>query len=340
MASIGRINIAFAVIFLFLVPVRPAAASDCITVFHYDDQGNVLRTSKHGEICKDERNDPIPDKAYLDSSTNKKDKPPRAPNKVPPVPRQIVVADPSEQLVKQLHRYSLRKVDGEHLPTLDVTIIVLRIVPGRTVEKVIRELRKAFPGIVVDLHHTYDLSRAGKKGKRGTMFGVLKGIDWLAAARVYVVNMSIAGPGNGIFSYVLRKGIKKRLVMVAAARNGGPSAKPAWPAAHPQVASITAIDRRISVYRYANRGSYIDFAAPGVNVPTPLRSGRAFKTGTSFASPYVAAMTAMLVAQGRQRDMGILRQRLKRYVIDLGKPAETRFSAGAWCAPVRPARAA
>ena len=162
--------------------------------------------------------------------------------------------------------------------------------------------------------------RAGKKGKRGTMYGILKGIDWLATVRVHVVNMSIAGPPNSIFSYVLKKGIKKGLVMVAAAGNGGPRAKPAWPAAHPLVASITAIDQRMSVYRFANRGSYIDFAAPGVNVPTPSRRGRAFKTGTSFASPYVAAMTALLVAQGRQRDMGVLRRRLKQYVVDLGKP--------------------
>jgi subtilisin family serine protease len=338
---------------------------------------------------------------------------------VAPISGQIVIADPPKGLTKQLHKFGLRKIAGTHLRTLDVNILVLRIIPGRTVNSVLKALREAYPGIIVDKHHAYDSSsagsakglgfpikmigwgrvpqtcgqgvkvgmidtavdashpslcgriiiqrhfltknkqpsdpthgtavaailvgrsmpdgttgllpsatlyaanifeRVGKKGKRGTMFGILKGLDWLATTRVHVVNMSIAGPANGVFRYVIQKGIKKGMVLVAAAGNVGPRAKPAWPAAHPLVASITAIDRRMSIYRYANRGAYIDFAAPGVNVPSSTRHGRTYKTGTSFAAPYIAAMTALMVSQGRQRDMNVLRKKLKRYVIDLGKP--------------------
>jgi subtilisin family serine protease len=162
--------------------------------------------------------------------------------------------------------------------------------------------------------------KVGKNRKRGTMYGILKGLDWLATVRVHVINMSIAGPANVVFNYVIKKGMKKGLVLVAAAGNGGPRAKPAWPAAHPDVASVTAIDRRMSVYRYANRGAYIDFAAPGVNVPTASHNGKTYKTGTSFAAPYISAMTALMVAQGRQRDIGVLRRKLQRYAVDLGQP--------------------
>lgn len=321
--------------------------------------------------------------------------------------------------MRELREYGLRKVDGAHLSTIDVNIMVLTILPGRTVEKVIRDLRKTFPGIVVDLNHTYDLSqggdgkalpfpnkmigwgrtpkncgqgfrigmidtavdkshpvlkgrviiqrhflsknkkpsgtehgtavaailvgnplpdgssgllpaatlyvanifeRAGKKGKRGTIYGILRAIDWLVSARVHAVNLSIAGLRNSIFGYVIGKGVKKGLVMVTAAGNGGPRAKPAWPAAHSQVTSVTAIDKRLTIYRHANRGTYIDFAAPGVNVPTPSSRGPAYKIGTSFAAPYITALTAMLVAHSRERDIDVLRKKLKRYVIDHGNP--------------------
>jgi minor extracellular protease Epr len=46
-------------------------------------------------------------------------------------------------------------------------------------------------------------------------------------------------------------------------------------------------------YRYANRGSYVDVSAPGVEIWTALPDAKeGYRTGTSFAVPFVTAILA------------------------------------------------
>ncbi|MCL9999248.1 MAG: S8 family serine peptidase, partial [Erythrobacter sp.] len=55
----------------------------------------------------------------------------------------------------------------------------------------------------------------------------------------------------------------------------------------------TAVDAQNRVYRYANRGAHVDFAARGVAVPAIDAKGEVRDaTGTSFAAPLVAARLA------------------------------------------------
>jgi subtilisin family serine protease len=57
---------------------------------------------------------------------------------------------------------------------------------------------------------------------------------------------------------------------------------------------VTAVDRNLAPYRYANRGDHIDLAAPGVDVWTAIPGRREGpQTGTSFAVPYVTAVVAV-----------------------------------------------
>jgi subtilisin family serine protease len=118
---------------------------------------------------------------------------------------------------------------------------------------------------------------------------------------------------------VAKKSIRNGLVLVAAAGNGGPGAKPAYPAAYNQVVSVTALDGKKRVYKYANRGNYIDFAAPGVNVWTPARGGGKLQSGTSFAVPFITSLVALLIHGGNPPDPDLLRAKLRRYVQDLGR---------------------
>ena len=56
---------------------------------------------------------------------------------------------------------------------------------------------------------------------------------------------------------------------------------------------MTAVNKKMSGYRYANQGSYIDLAAPGVDIWTTLPGAQqGYHTGTSFAAPYVTAALA------------------------------------------------
>ena len=120
---------------------------------------------------------------------------------------------------------------------------------------------------------------------------IVAALDWLVARRIRVLNISIEGPDNLVLAHEIRRALAAGVMIVAAAGNDGPAAPPAYPAAYPGVIAVTAVDEQDRVYRRANRGAYITFAARGVNVPSPLEppAPRSF-SGTSFAAPVVAAV--------------------------------------------------
>ncbi|HEY7641102.1 MAG TPA: S8 family serine peptidase [Steroidobacteraceae bacterium] len=125
---------------------------------------------------------------------------------------------------------------------------------------------------------------------------IASAIDWLVENHMRVINISIEGPDNLVLAHVIKRALAADIAIVAAAGNGGPGAAPAFPAAYPGVIAVTAVDEKGQVYRRANRGDYIAFAARGVRVESEYESSssKTAKTisGTSFASPVVAAVIA------------------------------------------------
>jgi len=123
---------------------------------------------------------------------------------------------------------------------------------------------------------------------------MLKALEWLKDRGVSVANLSFSGPEDELIHHAIRRMAAAGIVVVSAAGNDGPSAPPSYPAAYEEVIAVTAVDRKLSVYTYANRGAYIDVAAPGVGVWTALPGKReGVQTGTSFAVPYVTAVVAV-----------------------------------------------
>lgn len=123
---------------------------------------------------------------------------------------------------------------------------------------------------------------------------LLAALDWLKKNEVAIINLSFAGPKDDLVHHAVKKLARSGVVLVAAAGNDGPHAAPRYPAAYPEVVAVTAVDRNLAPYRYANRGAYIDVAAPGVGIWTALPGKReGVQTGTSFAVPYVTAVLAM-----------------------------------------------
>jgi hypothetical protein len=123
---------------------------------------------------------------------------------------------------------------------------------------------------------------------------MLQALHWLKKNSVAVVNLSFAGPEDDLLHHAVKELTRAGVVVVAAAGNEGPAAPPSYPAAYPEVIAVTAVDRNLAIYRYANRGDQIDLAAPGVDVWTAI-PGRLEgpQTGTSFAVPYVTAVVAV-----------------------------------------------
>lgn len=134
------------------------------------------------------------------------------------------------------------------------------------------------------------------QGEAGTSTGtIVTGLDWLLSRGVRIINMSLEGPMDPVLGEAIRRAEAKGCVIVAAAGNLGPAAPPSYPAAFPGVIAVTAIDRDDHIYRYANSGDYISFAALGVDVVTALPpNAQHLDSGTSFAAPVVAALVARL----------------------------------------------
>ena len=139
--------------------------------------------------------------------------------------------------------------------------------------------------------------------------------------RVQVVNLSMAGPDNKALRFALERAHKMGLIPVAAAGNWGPAERPAYPAAYDDVIAVTAFDSGGNVYEMANRGPYIDFAAPGVKLWTAVPEGGRYQSGTSFATPYVTARVAATSARLRIGNVGMLRDLLRGQAVDMGTPS-------------------
>ncbi len=138
--------------------------------------------------------------------------------------------------------------------------------------------------------------QTAEQGEFASTVSLIKALNWLVTQEVSVVNISLAGPPNQLLETALARVRERGVLAIAAAGNGGPMAQPMYPAAYPQVVAVTATDRRGRAFRLANRGEYVDIAAPGVNVRHALAGGGyASSSGTSYAVPFVTVAAARLL---------------------------------------------
>ncbi len=94
-----------------------------------------------------------------------------------------------------------------------------------------------------------------ERGEIASTVSLLRALDWLISTEVDVVNISLAGPPNRLLEAALQRAAQQNVLVMAAAGNGGPVARPMYPAAYDTVVAVTAVDTGNKVFRLANRGS-------------------------------------------------------------------------------------
>ncbi|WP_250033358.1 S8 family peptidase [Paractinoplanes maris] len=175
------------------------------------------------------------------------------------------------------------------------------------------------------------------KDGSGFMSDAAEGIIWAADHGANVINMSLGATKavsavTNAITYARSKGV----VVVAAAGNERAKGSPtSYPAADAGVIGVAATDSADKVATYSNAGSYVDIAAPGTSIlstyPTALggKTGYVSMSGTSMASPHVAAVAALLKAYQPSLTPDQVEAALKSSAVDLGtKGRDNDFGAG------------
>ncbi len=118
--------------------------------------------------------------------------------------------------------------------------------------------------------------------------------------RIKVINFSgvIEGSGNAELNATLTKLLNHNISIVAAAGNNYNKGdyNVSYPADFPGVISVGSIDKDLQISSFSQRGSNLDFVAPGENVFSLSINNQINNNldGTSFSAPYYTAAIAFL----------------------------------------------
>lgn len=148
----------------------------------------------------------------------------------------------------------------------------------------------------------------------GSLIDVLDGMLYAFEEGADVINLSLAGAitdpeAISVISEVVRivttdtsRG-KPGAVVVAAAGNSGAGSWTMFPAADSRVIAVASTDASDRVTASSSRGPWVDVAAPGNAILSACggTSGYCYMSGTSMASPLVAAAAAVLRQQNPNR---------------------------------------
>jgi subtilisin family serine protease len=159
-----------------------------------------------------------------------------------------------------------------------------------------------------------------------------------------IINMSLGGPGDDpALASAVTAASNAGALIIASAGNTGTS-DPRFPAAYPEVVSVSAVGPDRQLASYSSFGSTIDIAAPGGDFADGDGSFGILSTvwnfvtgsptydvfnGTSMAAPHVAGVAALILAANPGLSASQLRSRLLDFAVDVGVPGpDDRYGAG------------
>jgi hypothetical protein len=124
---------------------------------------------------------------------------------------------------------------------------------------------------------------------------IIRGIRAAVAAGPSVINLSVGGPfaTNSLYEAALWALGKGSLVVAAAGNDLLGRNRHFYPASYPHVLTVGSVGRLGEPSAFSTSNEFVDLAAPGEALAVALPDGtQTLVTGTSFASPAVAAAAA------------------------------------------------
>lgn len=159
-------------------------------------------------------------------------------------------------------------------------------------------------------------------GGYGTTKDAIEAINYVIERKKAGVNVRIISASWGstqksrALEEIIRKAYENDILFVAASGNASTNndRAPHYPSSYnvPNVISVAALDRNDSLASFSNYGvKSVAIAAPGVDIlSTWLRNEYEEKSGTSMATPVVAGVAALIVAEHPGLSVDDLRKRI------------------------------
>lgn len=146
----------------------------------------------------------------------------------------------------------------------------------------------------------------------GILYAIEQGVD--------IINLSI---GNSSYNALMQQAINQAedagILVVAASGNTGKQ-QYIYPASYNYSLSVGSVSDNMNKSFFTTYNDKLDLMAPGHNIITTDRDGYyVVVSGTSFASPYVAAMAAMIKSVYPDMTPADIRERLTSTAIDAGE---------------------
>lgn len=137
----------------------------------------------------------------------------------------------------------------------------------------------------------------------GTISSVSNGIIYAADRGAQVISLSLGGSGADTMKNAVTYANGKGALVVAAAGNSNTSAQ-SFPAAYPEAIAVAATDLNDVKASFSNFGTWVDVAAPGVDIYSTFPNHRnrlgglnyGALSGTSMATPHVSGVAALVFA--------------------------------------------
>lgn len=163
-------------------------------------------------------------------------------------------------------------------------------------------------------------------GGFGTTKDAIEAINYVidrkkAGVNVRIISASWGGTQRSrALEEVIRKAYENDILFVAAAGNStvNNDRSPHYPSSYPNVLSVAALDRNDALARFSNYGvKSVAIAAPGVDIlSTWLGNEYEEKSGTSMATPVVAGVAALIVAENPRISV----EQLKKQILASADP--------------------